>query len=82
VLVISIVADPDLGLQEDRRTATLRRAHRFADLALVAVCGGRVNVAVAGVKRGRDRAARLVGRCLEDAEADRGHLDTVVQGDI
>jgi hypothetical protein len=42
--------------------------HRFADLALVAVCGGRVNVAVPGAERGRDRAARLLRRCLEDAE--------------
>ena len=56
--------------------------HRFANLALVAVCGGSVNVAIARVKGGRDRAARLVGRRLEDTEADRGHLDTVVQGDI
>jgi hypothetical protein len=79
-LVTSVVADPDLGLQEDRRTTAFRRVHRFADLALVAVCGGRVNVAVAGVERGRYRAARLVRRCLEDAEADRGHLDAVVQG--
>ena len=55
-LVISVVADPDLGLQEDRRTTALRRVYRFADLALVAVGGGRVNVAVAGAERGRDRA--------------------------
>src|ERR1700734_2223063 len=81
-LAISIVADPDLGLQEDRRTTTLRRVPRFPTLALVAFRGSRVNVAVAGVERGRDRAARLVGRCLEDAEADRGHLDAVVQGDV
>jgi hypothetical protein len=30
-LVISVVADPDLGLQEDRRTTTLRRADRLAN---------------------------------------------------
>jgi hypothetical protein len=46
-LVIPVVAHPDLGLREDRRPAALRRAHRFADLALAAVCGGRVNVPVA-----------------------------------
>jgi hypothetical protein len=80
-LVKSVVADPDLGLQEDRRTATLRRVHRFANLALVTVRGGRVNVAVAGVERSRNRAARLVRRRLEDAESDRGHLDAVIQGD-
>jgi hypothetical protein len=39
-------------------------------------------VAVAAVERGRDRAARLVGRCLEDAEADWWHLDAVVQDDV
>ena len=81
-LVIAVVADPDLGLQEDSRAADLGRVHRFADLALVAVGGGGVDVAVAGVERGGDRAARLVGRCLEDAEADRRHLDAVVQGDV
>src|ERR1700761_544116 len=79
-LVIPVVADPDLGLQEDRRTTALPRVHRFANLALVAVCGSRVNVAVAGAERGRDRAARLVRRWLEDAEADRGQRDAVVQG--
>ena len=61
-LVISVVADPDLGLQEDRRATTLRRVHRFADLALVAVCGGRVDVAVAGAERGR---AILHGQALD-----------------
>ena len=59
-LVVAVVADPDLGLQEDLpRGDACERVHRFADLALVAVGGGRVDVAVAGVERGRDRAARV-----------------------
>ena len=53
----------------------------LADLPLVAVGGRGVDVAVAGIERGRDRATGLVGRRLEDAQADRRHLDAVVQGD-
>ena len=52
---------------------------RLADLALVAVSGRGVDVAVSDVKCGADGVPGLVGRGLEDAEAEGGHLDAVVQ---
>jgi hypothetical protein len=79
-LVVAVVGDPDLGLEEDVGAVEPRSADRVADLALVAVGGGGVDVAVPGVERGADGAARLVGRRLEDAEAQRGQLDPVVEG--
>ena len=78
-LVVAVVADPDLRLDEDVAAVEAGAADRLADLALVAVGGGRVDVAVADRERRLDRAARLVGRRLEDAEADGGQLDAVVQ---
>ena len=50
-----------------------------ADLALVAVGGGGVDVPVADGEGRLDRADRLVGRRLEDAEAEHRQLDVVVQ---
>src|SRR5439155_2794798 len=55
--------------------------HRLADLAFVAVGRGGVDVAVSGSECGPDGVAGLVRRRLEDAEAERGHLDSVVEGD-
>ena len=78
-LVVSVVADPDLGLQEDLRAVQAGAVHRLADLALVAVGRGGVDVPVPGVERGADGVAGLVGGRLEDAEAEGGHLDAVVQ---
>ena len=54
---------------------------RLADLALVAVRGRGVDVAVAGAQRRLDASAVVVGRGLEDAEPEGRHLDAVVQGD-
>ena len=52
-----------------------------SDAAFVAVGGGGVDVAVADPERFFDGGGRLVGWRLEDAEADGGHLDTVVEGE-
>ena len=55
-LVVAVVADPDLRLDEDLVTAKAGVADRLADLALVAVGGGGVDVPVAESKRrGRRR---------------------------
>ena len=56
-LVVAVVGDPDLRLEEHLGAVEARRAHRLADLALVAVGGGGVDVAVAGVERRRDGVA-------------------------
>ena len=80
VVVVAVVGDPDLGLEEDVGAVEAGGADRVADLALVAVGGGGVDVAVAGVERGADGVAGLVGRRLEDAEAEGGQLDAVVEG--
>jgi hypothetical protein len=81
-LVVAVVGDPDLGLEEDVGAVEAGGADRVADLALVAVGGGGVDVAVAGVERCADGVARLVGRRLEDAEAESGQLDPVVEGQV
>ena len=79
-LVVAVVADPDLGLQEDVGPVDAGVGDGLADLALVPVRGGGVDVPVAGRERGLDRGAGLLRRGLEDTEADGGHLDAVVQG--
>jgi hypothetical protein len=79
-LVVAVVGDPDLGLEEDVRSVEAPSANRVADLALVAVGGGGVDVAVPRVERCTDGVAGLVGRRLEDAEAESGQLDPVAEG--
>jgi len=71
-LLVAIVADPDLGLQEDVRPVHLRGADRLADLALTAVGGGGVDVAEAGIECGRDGVPGLVGRRREASGRRRG----------
>ena len=78
-LVVSVVADPDLGLQEDFGPVQLGAAHCLADLALVSVGRRRVDVSVPGAECGADGISGLVRGRLEDAEAERGHLHPVVQ---
>ena len=70
-LVVAVVADPDLGLQEDLRPVQTGAAHRLADLALVAVGGRGVDVSVAGAECRLDGVAGLVRGRLEDTEAER-----------
>ena len=54
-LVVAVVADPDLGLDEHLGAVEARAADAFADLALVAVGRGGVDVPVADLERGLDR---------------------------
>jgi hypothetical protein len=77
--VVAVVADPDLRLEEHLVAGDARAADAFADLSLVGVGGGRVDMTVAEVEGFLDRGGRDVGRGLEDAEPDGGHRDAVVQ---
>jgi hypothetical protein len=49
-LVVSVVADPDLGLQENLRPVQAGLVDRLADLALVAVSRRGIDVAVPGAE--------------------------------
>ncbi len=51
----------------------------LANLALIAVSGGGVDVSIADAESRFDSTDRLVGWRLENAEAEDGHLDAVVQ---
>jgi hypothetical protein len=75
------VADPQLGRHEHLAAVDSGAADAFADLSLVQIGGGGVNQPVAVRDRGLDRADGLGGRALEDAQAEGGHLDAVVQLD-
>lgn len=80
-LVVAVVADPDLRLDEDLVARHTGVAQCLADLTFVAIGGGSVDVPVAEVERGLDSGLGLVGRGLEDTEAEGGHLDAVVEGE-
>ena len=71
-LVVAVVADPELGDDEDLAAVDRGASDPLADLALVAVCGGGVEERVAVRDRGLDRNGRLLRRALEDAEAEAG----------
>ena len=64
-LVVAVVADPDLGLNEDLVAGEPGAVDGFADLALVAVRRGGVDVAVAAAQSRFHGCASLVGRGLE-----------------
>lgn len=65
----------ELGRQPDLLAGHARGLDARADLVLVAVCQGRVNVPVAGGKGGLNGGlARAVLGGLPRAEADGGHL--------
>ena len=81
-LVIAVVADPDLGLDEDLSAIYTGAADRVADLALVPVRRCRVDVPIPRSECGPDGMRRLLGRSLKHAQADAGNLDTVVQVQI
>jgi hypothetical protein len=52
------------------------------DGLLVLIGGGRVDEPVADFERGDDGLLGALREDLEDAEAEDGHLDAVVQGDV
>jgi hypothetical protein len=79
-LVISVVADPDLCFHEHVGAVKAGAVDRLADLALVAVGGGGVDVPIPGVECSAHGVTGLVGGCLEDTEAEGRQLDAVVQG--
>lgn len=79
--VVAVVRDPQLGLEEHLGAIQAGSAEGLAHLALVAVGGSGVDQAVADAQRLGDRGDRLLRRGLEDAEAQRGHPDAVVQGE-
>ena len=56
-------------------------ANALADLALIAVGRGGVDMAIAEAQSLLDRGGGGVGRGLEDAKPDRRHLDAVVEGE-
>ena len=79
-LVVAVVADPDLGLEEDLGAVQPGVADRLADLPFVAVCGGGVDVPVARGQGGRHGRPGLVRGGLEDPETDGRQGHPVVQG--
>ena len=81
-LVVPVVADPDLRLEKDLGPVDVRVSQTFADLLLIAVGSGGVDVAVSGGQCRLHCSARLVGRGLEHAESECGQVDAVVQGEV
>jgi hypothetical protein len=65
-LGVSVIADPNLGLQEHLRPVETRGVDRLTDLAFVAVRGGGVDVPVPGVQCGPHGITCFVWGCLED----------------
>jgi hypothetical protein len=79
-LVVSVVADPDLGLDKDLRSLEARVPDSLAHLPLVAVRRGCVHVLVAVSERRLDCGPRLLRRRLEDPKTEGRQVDTVIQG--
>ncbi len=80
-LVVSVIADPDLGLQEDLRPVHVGAVDRLADLALIAVSRRGVDVPVPGAECTADGVPGLVGGCLENPQTEGRNLDAVVESD-
>ena len=81
-LLVAVVVVEALRGDEDVVAVEPGGPERLADLRLVAVGGGGVNVPVAGLERARDGLGRLAGRDQEDAEAELGDLNAVAEGEI
>jgi hypothetical protein len=81
-LVVAVVTDPDLRLDEHLVAGQARVIDGLADFAFVAVRGGGIDEPVAGRERRGHGLRGDVRRCLEHPEAERGHLDAVVQGHV
>jgi hypothetical protein len=65
-LVVAVIGDPDLRLDEDLGAVETGPTDRLADLPLVEVRRGGVDVAVAGGQRRLDGRDRLVRGRLEE----------------
>src|SRR6266511_4916044 len=65
--VVAVVADPDLRLDEHLVAGKPGATDAFTDLALVAICRGGVDEAVAGREGGLDGTRGLGRRALKDA---------------
>lgn len=81
-VVLPGVLDPQLGRDEQVLTGKAAGGDRPPDGFLVLVGGGGVQVPVAGLQGLFDDLLGLLGRDLEDAETEDGHLYAVVQGDL
>ena len=80
-LLKPVVADPQLRRDEHLEAVDAGASDALADLVLVAVGSRDVDQAVPARDRRFDSGGGLLGRALEDAEAENRHLDAVVQGD-
>src|SRR4029079_13360660 len=80
-LLVAMVGVEALGRDEDVLAVEARRAERLADLGLVLVGGRGVDVAVARPERAGDGLGGVLGRHLEDAEAELGDLRVAAQRD-
>jgi hypothetical protein len=76
--VVSVVTDPDLGLDKDLRSLEARVPDSLAHLPLVAVRRGCVHVLVAVSERRLDCGPRLLRRRLEDPKTEGRQVDTVI----
>src|SRR4051794_29223619 len=81
-VVVAVAVVEALRGDEDVVAAEAGGAEGLADLLLVAIRGGGVDVPVAGLEGLGDRLGGLVGRDLEDPEAELGDLHAVAQGDV
>jgi hypothetical protein len=79
--VVTVVADPELGPDEQLGARDAARGDRRTDLALVEVRRRRVDHPVADAQRLLDGRLGLLGRRLEHAEPERRQLDAVVEGE-
>jgi hypothetical protein len=76
---VAVVADPDFGLDEHLITSETGATNPLADLTLVQICSGCIDVTIANAQGLGDRRARAFRRRLEHAESDDRHLDPIVQ---
>jgi hypothetical protein len=77
--LVAVVADPDFGLDEHVIARDARLAHPFSDLPLIGVRRRRVDEPITVSNRRFHGGARPFRRALKYAEAEGGHLHTVVQ---
>ena len=71
-----------LGGDEDFFSRNSGGCDRSAHACFVAIGGGRVDVPATGFQRSFHHALRLILRDLEDAEAELGNTDPVVQRQV